>query len=197
MLLPRYALLTTVAFCTLVGCTGTVPTKSPRASQCPVVPPVVVVVRHAEKANDDSDSALSERGRARALRLASLLKPMAASRIFATEAKRTRETVAPLAEALGARVEVRPAKDAEGLARELLALPSGTVAVVAHHSNTVPKITHVLGADVPRLEGGNLAHSAFGRVFVLVLGCGERKSTFIELDTDTPVEPDVKPNEMR
>jgi broad specificity phosphatase PhoE len=192
---PRFGLLV-AAFVTLVGCTGTVPTKVAAPLQCPVVPPVVVVTRHAEKANDDPDTLLSERGRARAERLARLTKPMGASRVFATEARRTQQTVGPLAEALGIRVEVRPAKDVESLARELLALPSGTVAVVAHHSNTVPKLTHALGADVPGLEGGNLAHSAFGRVFIVVLGCGERKSTLLELDTDTAPEPDTKPTDV-
>ena len=59
---------------------------------------LVVVVRHAEKAETPTDDvALSERGRARAEALASALGDAGVDTIITTERRRSRETAAPLA----------------------------------------------------------------------------------------------------
>ena len=58
--------------------------------------PIVVIVRHAEKAaNDPKDPDLSEAGRERAQTLARILKDGHITAIFTTEFKRTQETAAP------------------------------------------------------------------------------------------------------
>ena len=54
--------------------------------------PVVVIVRHAEKANGGNDPDLSSAGRARANELARILKDSGITAIFSTEFKRTQET---------------------------------------------------------------------------------------------------------
>ena len=159
------------------------------SSQCRGTPPVIVLTRHAEKASDDADPALSDKGNARAARLARLLARSAPTRLFATDTKRTQGTLAPLATAVHVAVEVRPARDIAGLSRELLELPSGAVVIVAHHSNGVPKLAHALGVELPKLDAGNLAHDAFGRVFLVVPSCGERKATVVELDSDEETAP--------
>src|SRR6267154_5258496 len=60
--------------------------------------PVVVIVRHAEKAtNGGNDPDLSSAGRARAEALARILKDSGITAIFTSEFKRTQETAAPTA----------------------------------------------------------------------------------------------------
>src|SRR5207302_7571372 len=61
----------------------------------------VFIVRHAEKADDSKDAELSEAGRARAEALANMLRDSKIGVICTTEFKRTQQTAAPLAKALG------------------------------------------------------------------------------------------------
>lgn len=112
---------------------------------------LVVVVRHAEKATDDPrDPGLAARGHARAAALAAALAGSLPDVAYATQFKRTQQTAAPAALAAGITVTVRPvqgdsaAADATNLARELRALPAGSVALVVGHSNTVPGIVAAL-----------------------------------------------------
>lgn len=112
---------------------------------------LVVVVRHAEKATDDPrDPGLDADGQARARALAAALAGSRLDAAYATQFKRTRQTAAPAAAAAGIEVTVRPvdasnaARHASDLARELRALPAGSVALVVGHSNTVPGIVAAL-----------------------------------------------------
>ena len=180
----RWSLLAFVAmlFCmgTSMGCAH--PKTEPRAPlACAARPVTVIVTRHAEKSGDADDAELSEAGRARAVRLRDLLVASGATRLYATQVIRTQRTLEPLAEALHRPVEVRPARAVDALARELSALDPGTVAVVAHHSNGVPALVRALGAELGGLVDGMIAHDSFDRVVVLTLGCGERKTSVIEL----------------
>lgn len=66
----------------LVACASAPPTPTPNSS--------FVIVRHAEKANDDPrDPNLSEAGRARAERLAAALKNQPVRAVYATAYRRT------------------------------------------------------------------------------------------------------------
>lgn len=133
----------------------------------------IVLVRHAEKdaAGDPRDPGLSAEGLARAGRLAKLLARSGASRLYASEYRRTRESLAPLAELLGIEVTPVPAAEAGRLARELQELGDGAVAVVAGHSNTVPALAKALGAELPGLaaspHGPVIEERDHGRIFVL------------------------------
>src|ERR1700720_2165791 len=81
----------------------------------------IFIVRHAEKADATKDSDLSEAGRARAEALAKMLKDAKINAIYATEFKRTQQTAAPLAKALGITVMTVPAKDNTALIAKLRA----------------------------------------------------------------------------
>ncbi|KFN47536.1 histidine phosphatase family protein [Arenimonas metalli] len=112
---------------------------------------LVVVVRHAEKAtNDARDPDLSTDGEARARALAAALAGSRLDAAYATQFKRTQQTAAPAADAAGLDVTVRPvdgsnaASYAADLARDLRALPAGSVVLVVGHSNTVPGIVAAL-----------------------------------------------------
>jgi len=141
-------------------------------------PIVVVVVRHAEKAADDPrDPTLSGAGERRAEALAGLLRDAGVTHLFCTEYRRTRLTVEPLARARGLQIQQVAADDPAVQVAALRALPAGSVAVVAGHSNTVPALVRGLGGSLDRTErhetyGEMLADDAYGRMFLVVLPPG-------------------------
>jgi len=110
--------------------------------------PVVVIVRHAEKAaNGGSDPDLSSAGRARADELARILKDSGITAIFTSEFKRTQETAAPSATSIGVTATVIPAKDTAALVAKLHQLNGN--ALVVGHGDTIPNIIKALGIDSP------------------------------------------------
>lgn len=128
----------------------------------------VFVVRHAERESSESDSPLSEAGRARAERLAVILRDAGVTHAFSTEYVRTRETVRPLAERLGIEPVAIPARDLPALLATLRALPPGSRALVAGHSNTINRITGGLaGQEIP-----DLPDSEYDRLYVVTLEAG-------------------------
>ena len=95
------------------------------AASATAQPPVIFLVRHAERAaisgHVPSDTGLSAAGRKRAEALARELKDAQITAIYTTEYKRTRETAAPLAQSLGIRPEVIPGDDLRALIAKLKA----------------------------------------------------------------------------
>ena len=132
----------------------------------------VFLVRHAERADSSpgtsptmaADPDLSEAGRARAEHLAEALKDAKITAIFATEFKRTQQTAAPLAKALGLTVKVLSSNSEASLIADLKAA-KGNVLVVGH-SNTVPEIIKRLGVTTAVSIGDN----DFDNLFVVSTG---------------------------
>ena len=121
--------------------------------------PVVVIVRHAEKAaNGGSDPDLSSTGRARADELARILKDSGITAIFTSEFKRTQETAAPSATSIGVTATVIPAKDTAALVAKLHQLNGN--ALVVGHGDTIPNIVKALGIssriDIPDADYSEL-----------------------------------------
>lgn len=106
----------------------------------------IVVVRHAEKVDSSRDPDLSETGRQRAQLLSDLFRTEKVTALYATEYKRTQQTLQPLAQEQGLEVEIHPASDKQGLVDKILADHVGGLVVVASHSGDVPKIVELLGA---------------------------------------------------
>ena len=134
-----------------------------------------ILIRHAEKdaGSDPKDPGLSEAGKERARALLALLARAGATHLFASEYRRTQETLRPLAEARSLRIEVVPAADPGKLADRVRALPAGSVAVVAGHSNTVPAIASALGGApkdlVTTSSGPSWRDDEYGRILVVTL----------------------------
>ncbi len=115
---------------------------------------MVIVVRHAERADAGAaagntmtaspDPELSEAGKSRARTLAAMLADAGVTTIYTTEFRRTRDTAAPLADALKISSEVISSRDLDGLVAKLKSHKGGAVLVVGH-SNTVPAIVKALG----------------------------------------------------
>jgi broad specificity phosphatase PhoE len=140
-------------------------------------PIAVLLVRHAEADATDPaerDPGLSAAGAARADELARLLGRSGATHLFSSEYRRTRATLAPLAEALGREITVLAARDDEAQVAALRALPPRSIAVVCGHSNTIPALVARLGATLPDLVAGAggaavLEHSSHDRMPMLLL----------------------------
>lgn len=115
---------------------------------------MVILVRHAERADAGApagaamtanpDPELSDIGRARAKALAALLEDAGITAIYTTEFRRTRDTAAPLAEALKVPVTVVAAREQAALIEKVKAHTGGAILVVGH-SNTVPAVIKALG----------------------------------------------------
>lgn len=132
----------------------------------------VIVVRHAEKADQSSDALLSVEGLSRAKALADLLRASGVTHIVTTEYRRTRETARPLAEALKLTPETVPARDIPALVARLRGLDATATAVVVGHSNTIPPILRGLGwPNPPDITDGD-----YDDVFVLVPRAGQPAS---------------------
>jgi len=132
-----------------------------------------ILLRHAEKdaASDPKDPALSVAGQERARALLRLLARAGATHLFASEYRRTRETLGPLAQARSLEIQAVPAADVPGLASRIRGLPAGSVAVVAGHSNTVPSIASALGGAMKDLvsspSGPALRDDEYARLLIL------------------------------
>jgi broad specificity phosphatase PhoE len=144
-------------------------------------PVTVFVVRHAEKGPGVPDPSLTEAGQRRAAELARTVGDARPTALFATEFKRTQETLAPLAAATGLPVTVTLARDVDGLLAKIHALPPGSRAVVATHSNLVDVIVEKLsGVKVPALTDAD-----YDRLVVVTV-MGDGKGTAVVLRFGAP-----------
>src|SRR5437588_1899467 len=107
----------------------------------------VILIRHAEKIIDPNnpDVDLSPAGQARAQELARMFGDTGINAIYATQYKRTQQTVKPLADKLGLPVTVLNAKSTADLLTQIRANHSGQTIFIAGHNNTVPEIITALG----------------------------------------------------
>jgi len=129
----------------------------------------IILVRHAEKAVMQGDMPLSEAGAARAKELARVLADARVSAIYTTQYRRTKETVAPLADAL----KLTPKEITAGgkeypatVVREVLANHKGETVVVAGHSNTTVDVLRELGMKDPPF----IPEPQFDDLFVCTVG---------------------------
>ena len=131
-------------------------------------PDLVVLVRHAEKAAEPgADPGLSPDGEARAQALARALQGLKVNAILTTQARRTQETAAPLAQTTGVQPQVVQARRG-ALAEHVRAVADAVraqhgVVVVVGHGNTVPAVLAALGG--PALP--DLCETSFHHVFML------------------------------
>lgn len=132
-------------------------------------PQIVVLVRHAEKADAPAgDVSLSEAGQARAEELVMALAEARVDTIVTTQFRRTRDTAAPLGQALKiSPVVVQAGADTAGHARAVAAAvrAGGGSVLVVGHSNTVPAIIAALGG--PAMS--ELCENEYANLFTLAL----------------------------
>lgn len=108
-------------------------------------PTRVFVVRHCEKAEDSDDPDLTPEGWARAEALADALATVPLAAVYASDKKRTQETVAPTA--IDHHLPIDTSMDPEEeLADWILSEEAGETVLSAGHSYTVEDFLTALGA---------------------------------------------------
>jgi len=107
----------------------------------------VYIVRHAEKANADRDTPLSEVGLARAEALALRLGDVGVDLVYATSLQRTQQTVGPLAARVGTTIRIVEPMAIDSLVGLIRAEGCGHVVLVAGHNHTVPRIVETLSGQ--------------------------------------------------
>jgi broad specificity phosphatase PhoE len=124
----------------------------------------IVVVRHAEKADQSTDPALSLEGMARAEGLAKALASMDVKAVYVTQYQRTALTAAPLMKAAGLKpTQVHSDATPELVERMKKEHPNDVVLTVGH-SNSVPRILKLLGAT----ETIQLGDNDYDNLFIVV-----------------------------
>ena len=124
-------------------------------------PTTIILLRHAERETVGTDPSLTAAGKKRAQQLARMLRDAGVTAVFTSDARRTKETAAPLV----AQTHLTPAEltgtNSAAHRASVLAVSGGT-AVVIGHTNTVPALVTALGAG--SLE---ILESEFDRLFVV------------------------------
>ena len=126
----------------------------------------IVVVRHAEKADQSTDPVLSAQGTARAEALAKALAALDVKAVYVTQYQRTTLTAAPLMKVAGLKaIQVHSDASAELVERMKKEHPADVVLTVGH-SNSVPRILKLLGVA----ETIELGDNDYDNLFIVVPG---------------------------
>jgi 2,3-bisphosphoglycerate-dependent phosphoglycerate mutase len=124
-----------------------------------------ILVRHAEKADDGRDPALSPVGVERAQRLASLLKNTDIAAVYSTRYKRTQNTVGPVAKEKNLIINDYESMTADVL-KKLVSENSGRTILIAGHSNTIPQFANTL---IGKSDFQNFADTEYGTILVIAV----------------------------
>jgi broad specificity phosphatase PhoE len=136
----------------------------------PAAAQTVIVVRHAEKAEQSADPVLSDLGEARAAALADTLAGAGVTHVFVTPLQRTALTAGPSAavahpEVVVVSLEGGAAAHVARLVGQVRQLSPEAVVLVVGHSNTVPDIARALGAT----DAAAMDECEYDRLTVLTL----------------------------
>ncbi len=109
----------------------------------------VILVRHAELQGaamaDPKSLPLSPDGKARAQRLAAMLKDSGVAAIYVTDFARTNQTAQPLSHELDRPLTVLPKGDPQELVERLRKNHAGQVVLLVGHTDTLPGLIKALG----------------------------------------------------
>jgi 2,3-bisphosphoglycerate-dependent phosphoglycerate mutase len=131
-------LLVILLFVSTLSCTQEATTSTQEAT-------TFILVRHAEKASDDtSDPVLTEEGIARANNILQLFEQADITAIYSTNYKRTKMTITPLAETKKIEISIYDPQSLEEFAHKLLKENAGGTVIVSGHSNTTPTLANLL-----------------------------------------------------
>lgn len=144
----------------------------------------VILVRHAEKAfATDGDPVLTDEGEKRAQELKRVLAGVEINEIYSTPFKRTRLTVAPLAEEKGLEImDYNPFKTDEIL--EVVQSEKGKTILISGHSNTIPALLNTLVGDD---RYNRLDEADYDNLYVVSLTKSSAKVLALEYGADSPL----------
>ena len=135
-------------------------------------PTTIYLVRHGEKDLTPglADPPLTAAGEARAQLLAQRLARRHPAALFTTDTRRTRATLAPLAQATGLTPQAYSAKEQAALATRLQQEYAGKTVVVVGHSNTLLPLLTALGVGPLPAE---IRDEQYDLLFKVVLRAGQ------------------------
>ena len=192
---PRTKLRTIVVFAMLFAVLGAVIVFAYFSTfSRPVT--TVILVRHAEKKiepnNQDPD--LAPEGVERAQEIARMFGDAGVNAIYATQFKRSQQTVKPLSERTGVPVTLFNASQTNDLLRQIQTSDRGKTIFVAGHNNTVPAIVSELSGEtypvIPESEYDNLyivTIYRFGKAKVVKLKYGKPSAQGVGTGTMVPM----------
>lgn len=128
----------------------------------------VFIIRHAERA-DGEDPPITPAGRDRSVRWAEMLSGAGIAHVYTSTARRTAETGAIIAEALGVESEALPPNDIAPLLDLMSFDFEDERVLVVGHTETIPNILREFGA----FEQIELSRDDYGRMFVVHPGDDE------------------------
>lgn len=131
-------------------------------------PTTLILVRHAEKQivpPENKDPDISPAGQIRAIELARMFGNAGIGAIYATQYKRTQQTVQPLAEKTGVTVNKIEAKNTADLVKQIRANNAGQVVFIAGHNNSVPEIIAAFGGPQMPI----IPETDFDNVYILTV----------------------------
>jgi broad specificity phosphatase PhoE len=156
----------------------------------------VILVRHAEKKlepnNQDPD--LSPEGVERAQEIARVFGNAGINAIYATQYKRTQQTVKPLSDRTGVAVTMLEASQPDELIKRIQTSLRGQTIFIAGHNNTVPALASQLSGEtfpvIPESEYDNLfivTVYRFGKAKVVRLKYGKESTQGVGTGTMVPM----------
>ena len=156
----------------------------------------VILVRHAEKKiepnNQDPD--LATEGVERAQEIARMFGEAGINAIYATQLKRTQQTVKALSDRTGVQLTVVEASKPDQIVSQIQTSNRGQTVFVAGHNNTVPAIVSSLSGDtypvIPESEYDNLyivMIYRFGKAKVVKLRYGKPSTQGVGTGTMVPM----------
>jgi broad specificity phosphatase PhoE len=157
----------------------------------------VILVRHAEKNLDpnNQDPDLSPDGVARAQEIARVFANAGITAIYATQYKRTQQTVKPLSDRTGVPVTLLDSNQTDELVKRIQTSLRGQTIFVAGHNNTVPAIASSLSGEnfsiIPESEYDNLfivTVYRFGKAKVIKLKYGRESTQGVGSGTMVPMD---------
>ena len=156
----------------------------------------IILVRHAEKniEPNNQDPDLSPEGFQRAQEIARVFGETGINAIYATQYKRTQQTVKPLSDRTGVAVKLLQANQTDELVNQLQTTNRGQTVFIAGHNNTVPAIMSTLSGQtyptIPESEYDNLyivTIYRFGKAKVVKLKYGKASTQGVGTGTMVPM----------
>jgi phosphohistidine phosphatase SixA len=156
----------------------------------------VILVRHAEKniEPNNQDPDLSAEGFERAQEIARVFGESGVNAIYATQFKRTQQTVKPLADRTGVPVTLLDANQTDELVRRIQTDHRGQTVFISGHNNSVPAIASALSGEtyplIPESEYDNLflvTIYRFGKAKVVKLKYGKESTQGVGTGTMVPL----------
>jgi 2,3-bisphosphoglycerate-dependent phosphoglycerate mutase len=156
----------------------------------------VILVRHAEKKiePENPDPDLTPEGFARAQEIARMFADSGINAIYATQYKRTQQTVKPLADRTGVTISLLDSKQTDELVSRIQTTHRGQTVFIAGHNNSVPAIVSMLSGEtyplIPESEYDNLyvvTIYRFGKAKVLKLKYGKASTQGVGTGTMVPM----------